>query len=102
MLAESGSVKPQIGHANEPKLTKSENISPLKYVLDSNYCMPFCFVLCMPHCRFHLCIVSALIALKKWMFLKVVHFLLPSCCLKQDFNIVSSFAFVLFIIELNW
>jgi hypothetical protein len=44
VVAASGSLKPQISHANDPKMSnKTENMSPLMYVINSSHA--YCYVL---------------------------------------------------------
>lgn len=37
VVAASGSLEPQTSHANNPKISKTDNISLLTYVLNSSY-----------------------------------------------------------------
>ncbi|AQK46331.1 Polyadenylate-binding protein-interacting protein 3 [Zea mays] len=44
VVAASGSLKPQISHANDPKMSnKTKNMSPLMYVINSSHA--YCYVL---------------------------------------------------------
>jgi hypothetical protein len=44
VVVASGSLKPQTSYANDMKMSKTGNISPLEYVLKSSYAYCFIFI----------------------------------------------------------